>query len=121
MAIAGQRYWGVVLPQPATQLVAFAKQAEDLGLEGLWGVQLPGPPFLPVATAAAGTERLKLGKGVALAFVRSPLETAMSALDLDIISGGRVVLGIGPSVQVIHEGWHGGPSPDDITRLSPYL
>ncbi len=35
MAIAGQRYWGVVVPQPATQLVAFAKQAEDLGLEGL--------------------------------------------------------------------------------------
>ncbi len=117
MAIAGQRYWGVVVPQPATQLVAFAKQAEDLGLEGLWGVQLPGPPFLPLATAAAGTERLKLGTGVALAFVRSPLETAMSALDLDIISGGRVVLGIGPSVQVINEGWHGLSYDKPLARL----
>lgn len=112
---------GVVTPQPAAQLVAFAKQAEAPGLECRFGIQFPGPVFLPLATAAAGTECLKLGTGVALAFVRSPLENAVSALDLDIISGGRVVLGIGPSVQVIHEGWHGGPSPDDNTRLSAYL
>ncbi len=44
MAIDGRRYWGVVTPQPAAQLVAFAKQAEAFGLEGLWGVQVPGPP-----------------------------------------------------------------------------
>jgi alkanesulfonate monooxygenase SsuD/methylene tetrahydromethanopterin reductase-like flavin-dependent oxidoreductase (luciferase family) len=107
MAITGKRYWGVLTPRPAAQIVELAKQAETMGLEGIWGIQLLGPPFLPLATAAADTERLKLGTGVALAFTRSPLETAMSALDLDIISGGRVVLGVGPSVQFINEHWHG--------------
>lgn len=117
MAITRKRYWGVVLPQPAAQLVEFAKQAEARGLEGLWGVQVSGPPFLPLATVAAGAERLKLGTGVALAFTRSPLETAMSALDLDIISGGRVVLGIGPSTQFINEDWHGVSYRKPLQRL----
>ena len=117
MAINGKRYWGVLPPQPAAQLVAYAKQAEAWGLEGLWGIQLPGPAFLPLATAAAGTERLKLGTGVALAFTRSPLETAMSALDLDLISGGRVVLGVGPSVQFVNEHWHGVRYEKPLKRL----
>jgi alkanesulfonate monooxygenase SsuD/methylene tetrahydromethanopterin reductase-like flavin-dependent oxidoreductase (luciferase family) len=117
MADTGKRYWGVLVPQPVAQLLAYAKQAEAWGLEGLWGIQLPGPAFLPLATAAAGTERLKLGTGVALAFTRSPLETAMSALDLDIISGGRVVLGVGPSVQFVNEHWHGVPYDKPLKRL----
>ena len=117
MAISGRRYWGVLTPQPAAQLVSYAKQAEAWGMEGLWGIQLPGPAFLPLATAAAGTERLKLGTGVALAFTRSPLETAMSALDLDVISGGRVVLGVGPSVQFINEHWHGVQYDKPLKRL----
>ena len=81
------------------------------------GIQLPGSPFLPLATAAAATEHLKLGTGVALAFTRSPLETAMSALDLDLISGGRVVLGVGPSVQFVNEHWHGVPYDKPLKRL----
>jgi probable F420-dependent oxidoreductase len=117
MAIKGKRYWGVLAPQPAAQLLAYAKKAEAWGLEGLWGIQLPGPAFLPLATAAAGTERLKLGTGVALAFTRSPLETAMSALDLDLISGGRVVLGVGPSVRFVNEHWHGVPYDKPLKRL----
>jgi probable F420-dependent oxidoreductase len=117
MADTGKRYWGVLTPQPAAQLLAYAKNAEAWGLEGLWGIQLPGPAFLPLATAAAGTERLKLGTGVALAFTRSPLETAMSALDLDLISGGRVVLGVGPSVQFVNEHWHGVPYDKPLKRL----
>lgn len=119
MAITGKRYWRVLSPplQPAAQIVECAKQAEAMGLEGLWSAQLPGPPFLPLATAAAGTERLKLGTGVALAFTRSPLETAMSALDLDLISGGRVVLGVGPSVQFMNEHWHGVPYAKPLQRL----
>ncbi len=117
MTLTGKRYWGVLTPQPAAQLVSSAQQAEAGGMEGLWGIQLPGPAFLPLATAAAGTERLKLGTGVALAFTRSPLETAMSALDLDLISGGRVVLGVGPSVQFINEHWHGVPYDKPLQRL----
>jgi len=73
----------------------FAEACEAAGLEGIWGIQLYGPPFIPLAAAAMVSKRLKLGTGVALAFTRSPLETALSAIDIDTISGGRMVLGLG--------------------------
>ena len=117
MAINGKRYWGIIPPQPAAQIIEAAKKAEAIGLDGLWGIQLPGPPFLPLATAAGGTEKLKLGTGVSLAFTRSPLETALSALDLDLISGGRTVLGLGPSVRRFNENWHGVQYDPPLPRL----
>lgn len=102
-----RRYWGLMPPMPAAALAETAKRCEALGLEGVWGIQLYGPPFIPLAGAAMVTTRVKLGTGVALAFVRSPLETACAALDLDIISGGRCVLGIGPTLRWWNEDWHG--------------
>lgn len=117
MAINGKRYWGILPPQTAAQILDAATSAEELGLDGLWGIQLPGPPFLPLATAAGGTQRLKLGTGVTLAFTRSPFETALSALDLDLISGGRTVLGIGPSVRRFNENWHGVAYDPPLARL----
>ena len=50
-----------------------------------------------LSAVGAVTDRLKLGTGIALAFVRSPLETACSAIDLDLMSGGRCILGLGSS------------------------
>lgn len=101
------RYWGVLAPMPGAMLAAAATQYEALGLEGIWAPQLWSPGFIPLATAAAVTTRVKLGTGVVHAFSRSPLETACSALDLDLISGGRCVLGIGPTVRWWNEDWHG--------------
>ena len=102
-----RRYWGVIPPLPAAALGGIAKQCEEMGLEGVWGIQLWGPPFVTLAAAAMVTTRVKLGSGVALAFTRSPLETASAALDVDTISGGRMVLGIGPSVRWWNEDWYG--------------
>ena len=102
-----RRYWGVIPPLPAAALGGIAKQCEEMGLEGVWGIQLWGPPFVTLAAAAMVTSRVKLGSGVALAFTRSPLETASAALDVDTISGGRMVLGIGPSVRWWNEDWYG--------------
>lgn len=101
------RYWGIVFPMPSAMLCEAARQCEALGLEGVWAPQLWSPGFIPLATAAAVTSRVKLGTGVVHAFSRSPLETACSALDLDLISGGRCVLGIGPTVRWWNEAWHG--------------
>ena len=101
------RYWSVIAPMPAAMLTAAAQQCEALGLEGVWAPQLWSPGFIPLATAAAVTSRVKLGTGVVHAFSRSPLETACSALDLDMISGGRCVLGIGPTIRWWNEQWHG--------------
>ncbi len=101
------RYWGVISSMPAAMLAAAAQQYEALGLEGVWAPQMWSPGFIPLAAAAAVTTRVKLGTGVVHAFSRSPLETACAALDLDVISGGRCVLGIGPTVRWWNEDWHG--------------
>src|SRR5260221_11867841 len=110
-----RKYWGVVPPLPAPILTEAVKQCEAIGLEGVWVPQLWSPPFLALGAAAVLSARLKLGSGVALAFVRSPLETACAALDLDLISGGRAVLGIGPSVRWwngdLYGGHYGKPIP----------
>ncbi|HEY2664456.1 MAG TPA: LLM class flavin-dependent oxidoreductase [Candidatus Binataceae bacterium] len=102
-----RRYWSVVLPMPAAAMTHVVQQAERTGLEGIWVPQLWSAPFTGLAAAAMVTERLKLGAGVALAFTRSPLETALAALDVDTISGGRAVLGIGTSIRWWNEDWHG--------------
>ncbi|MBI2964346.1 MAG: LLM class flavin-dependent oxidoreductase [Deltaproteobacteria bacterium] len=102
-----RRYWGVIPPLPGAALGAAVRQCEAIGLEGVWAIQLWGPPFVTLGAAAMASTRLKLGSGVALAFVRSPLETAAAALDVDTISGGRMVLGIGPSVRWWNEEWFG--------------
>ena len=112
-----RRYWGLMTLRPAADIMAYAMDAEERGLEGMWTIQLPGPAFLPLATAAAATERLKLGTGIALAFTRSPFETATTALDLDVISGGRTVLGLGPSIKAVNEGWHGVDYDRPLDRL----
>jgi alkanesulfonate monooxygenase SsuD/methylene tetrahydromethanopterin reductase-like flavin-dependent oxidoreductase (luciferase family) len=102
-----RRYWGLLPTLPGAVLAQVVKEAEAIGMEGLWVPQLYGPPFITLAAAAMASQRLKLGTGVALAFTRSPLETALSAIDLDIISGGRAVLGIGTSLRWLNEACHG--------------
>jgi probable F420-dependent oxidoreductase len=102
-----RKYWSVVSPIPAPVITMQAKMAEDAGLEGLFAPQVYGPPFIPLAAAAATTQRVRLATGIALAFVRSPFETAMAAMDMDRVSGGRFTLGLGTSVAAWSEGFFG--------------
>lgn len=105
-----RRYWGTLAATgPASVLTTQAKMLEDAGLEGAFAAQVYGPPFIPLAAAAAVTSRLRLASGIALAFARSPFETAMAALDLDRLSGGRFTLGLGASVRSWSEGFFGMP------------
>jgi probable F420-dependent oxidoreductase len=94
-----------------------AKMQEEAGLEGLFAPQVYGPPFVTLGAAAAVTNRVKLASGIALAFVRSPFETAMAAMDLDRISGGRFVLGLGSSVRSWSEGFFGMPYGKPLEHL----
>ncbi len=110
-------YWGVVSPLPAPLLSQQAQQLEAMGLEGIFAPQVYGPPFVPLAAAAMATSRVKLASGIALAFARSPFETAMAAMDLDAISGGRFILGLGPSVRAWSEGFFGMPYDRPLGRL----
>src|SRR6266542_2764762 len=105
-----ERYWGIVAPlMPAGMIAEAAKQQEETGLLGTFAAQVYGPPWTALAAAATTTTRLQLASGIAQAFVRSPFETAMTAMDLDRISGGRFVLGLGPTVRSWSEGAYGVP------------
>ncbi len=116
-AVKKPRLWGMVRPMPAQILTEIAKMAEAAGFEGLFAPQVYGPPFIPLATAAAVTERIRLASGIAIAAPRSPFETAMSAIDLDRISGGRFVLGLGTSVHAWTQGIFGTPEYKPVTHL----
>ncbi len=92
---------------PAHEVARVAAKAEAAGFDGVWTSEMFSDPFLPLAAAATGTSRLQLGTSIALAFVRSPWVTALSALDLDVLSGGRFVLGLGTGLKRLNERWHG--------------
>ncbi len=113
-----RRHWGLVPAQlPAATIAALARQQEDAGLEGVFAAQVYGPPFAPLAAAATGTQRLLLASGIAIALTRSPFETAMAALDLDHMSEGRFVLGLGTSVRSWVEGIFGMPYDKPAPQL----
>jgi alkanesulfonate monooxygenase SsuD/methylene tetrahydromethanopterin reductase-like flavin-dependent oxidoreductase (luciferase family) len=112
-----RRYWGFVNAMPAPIIGALAQQAEARGLEGLFAPQVYGPPWVPLAAAAASTERVKLASGIAIAAVRSPFETAMAAIDMDRVSSGRFILGLGASVQSWTRGIFGAGEHKPIAHL----
>ena len=112
-----RRYWGAIPPLPAQDLAGLAKDAESRGLYGLLAFQIWGPPWIPLAAAAVATEEIQLASGVAIASVRSPFETAMAAIDLDRVSGGRFTLGLGASVFAISRGYFGVPEHKPIAHL----
>lgn len=94
--------WGETIDE----LADAARRAERAGAEVVWVPELYRSATVPVAALAYATESARLGTGIALAFTRSPLVTALEALDLDEISGGRFVLGLGSGVRRLNEDWH---------------
>jgi probable F420-dependent oxidoreductase len=76
-----------------------AKRLETLGFDGAWSFEGPHDSFLPLVLAARATERIMLGTGIAVAFARNPMNCAQLANDLQILSGGRFVLGLGTQIQ----------------------
>ena len=110
-------YWEIVQAMPAAEMTSLMRRFEDIGLYGVWSPQLHFPPFPTLAAVAMASTKLKIGSGVALAFTRSPVETALNALDLDRISGGRMVLGLGTSVRTFNEEIHGAVYGKPVAHL----
>lgn len=81
------------------QIPALARQLEEIGFDGLGQPELKHDPFVTLALAASTTERLSLATSVAIAFPRSPMVIAYQARDLQRISRGRFVLGLGTQVK----------------------
>jgi probable F420-dependent oxidoreductase len=72
---------------------------EAAGYDGLWTSEAAHDPFLPVALAAQATRQVELGTGIAVAFARTPMTVAYLANDLQLLSSGRFVLGLGSQVK----------------------
>ena len=85
------------------EIPAYARRAEELGVGALWSAETKHDPFMPLAVAAANTERVQLGTAIAVAFPRSPMIMAHTAWDLQKVSGGRFVLGLGTQVKAHNE------------------
>jgi probable F420-dependent oxidoreductase len=113
------RHWAVLAPiDSGATLTAQAQQVEAAGLAGIFSPQLYSSPFMTLGHCAAVTERVQLGSGIAIADTRSPFETAMTAIDLDRLSDGRFVLGLGTSTRVLLEDVYGVPAFDKpLARL----
>src|SRR4029079_1320401 len=90
------------------ELVELAVEAEALGYDSAWTAEAWGTDAVTVlAFLAARTSTLKLGSGIMQIPARTPAMTAMTAVTLDLISGGRFLLGLGTSGPAVAEGWHG--------------
>jgi probable F420-dependent oxidoreductase len=76
-----------------------AQRAEANGYDGVWSAETGHDPFLPIAIGAASTERLEFGTGIAVAFARNPMNLAVLANDLQHLSAGRFMLGLGSQIK----------------------
>ncbi|TDB98501.1 LLM class flavin-dependent oxidoreductase [Actinomadura sp. 7K534] len=105
--------WGETL----AELADAARRAEAGGAEVIWVPELHRSATVAAAALAAATERARIGTGIALAFTRSPMITALEALDLDDLSDGRFVLGLGSGVQRLNEDWHNVPFGKPVRHM----
>ena len=89
------------------ELKDLAVAAEKANFHSIWATELYRTPFQQLSAVAPVTSEVKLGTAVALAFVRSPLVTSITSLDLDEISSGRLILGLGTGAKRTNEDFHG--------------
>jgi probable F420-dependent oxidoreductase len=94
---------------------------ERLGADGLWSSETAHDPFLPLFAAALTTERVSLGTGIAVAFGRSPFAMAQIAWDLQRMSGGRLLLGLGTQVRAHIERRFSAEFESPAARIVDYI
>jgi F420-dependent oxidoreductase-like protein len=114
--------WGYWSRSAPADLVALTQEAERLGYDSVWTAESWGSDaFSPLVWLAAHTERIKLGTGVVQLSARTPTATAMHAITLDHLSGGRAILGLGVSGPQVVEGWYGQPANKPLARTREYV
>jgi F420-dependent oxidoreductase-like protein len=112
-------YWQAQAP---TNHVQLAQEAERLGFDSVWTAEAWGSDcFTPLAWIGAHTSRIRLGTSVVQISARTPTATAMAALTLDHLSGGRLILGLGVSGPQVVEGWYGQPFSKPLARTREYI
>jgi F420-dependent oxidoreductase-like protein len=111
--------------QPGTsplELVELAQEAERLGYDSAWAAEAWGTDAVSVlAWLAAVTTKIKVGSAILQIPARTPANTAMTAATLDLLSGGRFLLGLGTSGPQVVEGWHGEPWGKPLGKTREYV
>ncbi len=88
----------------------------------MWTAEAYGSDALtPLAWIGANTTRIRLGTGICQLSARTPTATAMAAMTLDHLSGGRMILGLGVSGPQVVEGWYGAPFAQPLARTREYI
>src|SRR5437868_905726 len=112
-------YWSAGPPPGASEAIA---EAERLGYDSLWAAEAYGSDVLtPLAWWGASTSRLRLGTAIVQMSARTPAATAMAAMTMDHLSGGRFILGLGVSGPQVVEGWYGQPFAKPLARTREYV
>ena len=98
------------------------QHAEELGYDSVWAAEAWGTDAVTVlAWLAASTSRIKVGSAIMQIPGRTPANTAMTAATLDLMSGGRFILGLGTSGPQVVEGWHGQPWGKPLGKTREYV
>jgi len=104
------------------ELVPLVRRAEELGFDSVWAAESWGTDAVTVlAWMAASTSRIKVGSAIMQIPGRTPANTAMTAATLDLMSGGRFLLGLGTSGPQVVEGWHGQPWGKPLVKTREYV
>jgi len=112
-------YWAGGPPPGAVEAIA---EADRLGVDSIWTAEAYGSDCLtPLAWWGASTERVKLGTAIVQMSARQPAATAMAAMTMDHLSGGRFILGLGVSGPQVVEGWYGMPFAKPLARTREYI
>jgi alkanesulfonate monooxygenase SsuD/methylene tetrahydromethanopterin reductase-like flavin-dependent oxidoreductase (luciferase family) len=107
-------YWAGGPPPGAAETIA---EAERLGADSIWTAEAYGSDCpTPLAWWGASTTRLKLGTAIVQMSARQPAATAMAAMTMDHLSGGRFILGLGVSGPQVVEGWYEMPFEKPLAR-----
>ena len=117
-------YAGPQLNTTVPDLVNMEKigEVERLGYDSIWTAESWGNDAVtPLAWVGSQTSTIKLGTGIMQLPGRSPANAAMTAMTMDILSGGRFIMGLGTSGPQVVEGWHGVPFNKTLTWLREYV
>ena len=102
--------------------VCLAEEADRCGFHSVWTSEAYGSDAVsPLAWVGARTTQIKLGTAIMQMPARTPATTAATVATLDLLSGGRVLLGLGTSGPQVAEGWHGQPWGKPLQRTREYV
>ena len=97
-------------------------EAERIGFDSVWTSEAYGSDAVTTsAWILAHTKRIRVGTAILQMPARTPTMTAMTAISLDHLSGGRFIVGLGPSGPQVVEGWYGASYAKPLTRLREYI